>query len=295
MQILPSCQAAWLFLVCLAAGALPILLALELAGPSIGPQAQAMRRILSLMPLALLLTVIFLASPSSLWGGLAPHKTPWQSTIFFDIRAVLYLLIWSLLAFLLYRPPSHKPRFALSVLGLITYTITATLAANDWIGALEPGPDLASIGLLFIATQATLAAAAGRLLGGPPSPLMALLGLAWGFIAFTRFLTVWSADKPLEITYYLHRQSIPGQAIVWLDLAAILISLLTLLPGRIKQLSFLAAALVLLAHAADLLWMVTPAARKTFTITVPDIVAMLAVTALAAGLIALRPASGQPA
>jgi hypothetical protein len=41
--------------------------------------------------------------------------------------------------------------------------------------------------------------------------------------------------------------------------------------------------------------MVTPAARKTFTITVPDIVAMLAVTALAAGLIALRPASGQPA
>jgi len=131
--------------------------------------------------------------------------------------------------------------------------------------------------------------------GAPPSLLMPLLGLAWGFIDFIRFLTVWSANKPLEITYYQHRQSSLGQAILWLDLAVIVISLLTLLPGRLRRFSLLAAALVLLAHGADMLWMVTPATRNTFAITWPDIASMLAVTALAAGLIALRPTSSAPA
>jgi hypothetical protein len=293
---LPSILAAWLFALSAPAGALPLRFALELAGQGRGPRAAALRRILAILPLGLLLMLPVLFGVRSLYHwAQEPHQTGWLNPIFFDIRSIIYVLVWACLAALVRRPPNAAPRRALCILGLMAYSVTATLAANDWIGSAEPGPDLASLGLLLITGQAVIAAAAARLLGAPPSPLMALLGLAWGFLDFTRFLTVWSADKPDEIVYYLHRESVFGQAVAWLSVAVVVFSLITLIPGPLKKFSGTAAVLVLLAHAADMLWMVTPADRLDFTVTPPDLLAMLGVAAVSAGLMAWRPAARHPA
>jgi hypothetical protein len=225
----------------------------------------------------------------------APQPGGWLTPLLFDMRSVIYLLVWACLAVLLRRPPNGAARGGLCVLGCMAYGVTATLAANDWIGSAEPGPDLASLGLLLITSQAVIAAAAARLLGAPPGPLMALLGLAWGFVDFTRFLTAWSADKPDEIVYYLHRETMFGQAVCWLGFLGVIFALITLIPGPLRKFSHTAAVLVLLAHAADMLWMVTPSSRQLFTLTPADILALLGVAALAAGLIAWRPAARQAA
>jgi hypothetical protein len=296
IPVLPSSLAAVLFVLSAPVGALPLLFALELAGHGDGPHADTLRRILLCLPLAFLLMVPVLFGVGSLYRwAQAPHPAGWLTPVFFDMRSVIYLLVWACLAVLLRRTPAKAPRTALCVLGLLAYSLTATLAANDWIGSAEPGPDLASLGLLLITSQAVIAAAVARLLGAPPSPLMALLGLAWGFVDFTRFLTAWSADKPAEISYYLIRESGFGQAVCWFGFAVVVFSLMTLIPGPLKKFSGTAAVLVLLAHAADMLWIVTPADRMRFTFTPPDILAMLSVAALAAGLILWRPAARHPA
>jgi hypothetical protein len=283
-------------MLCVPAGGLPILFVLELAGVGAGPHALFMRRILAAWPLALLPALPVLFGVRALYGWAHdPHTSAWLTPLFFDARSVIYILAWCLLAVAIRRPPAAAPRRALCVFGLIATTIISTLAANDWIGSAEPGPDLASLGLLFIASQAVIAEAAARCVGAPPSPVMALAGLCWGFVAFTRFLTAWSADKPSEIVYYQHRQTLAGQGVSWLGFAVVVFSLMTLLPGRIAKLSGLAALLVLVAHAADFLWMVTPASRGQFTVSLPDIVGMLGAAALAAGLIALQSPQGQSA
>jgi hypothetical protein len=296
IPVLPSLLAAWLFVLSFPAGALPLLFGLELSGHGDGPHAFFLRRILVSLPLGLLLVLPILFGVGSLfhWAR-TPHGRGWLTPVFFDMRSVIYLAVWACLAVLVRRPPPGAPRAATCVLGLIAYVMTATLAADDWIGSAEPGPDLASLGLLLITSQAVIAAAAARLLGAPPSPMMALIGVAWGVVDFTRFLTTWSADKPDEIVYYQHRETIFGQGVVWLSLAVVVLSLMTLIPGPLKKLSGAAAGLVLLAHAADMLWMVTPADRGLFVFTTPDLLAMLGVTALGAGLLAWRPAARQTA
>jgi hypothetical protein len=296
IPVLPSLLAAWLFVLSFPAGALALLFGLELAGHGRGPHAAALRRVLATLPLGLLLVLPALFGVGSLYHwAQSPHPSGWLTPVFFDIRTLIYLVIWACLALLVRRPQEAAPRVAMCVLGLMAYTVTATLAANDWIGSAEPGPDIASLGLLLITSQGVIAAAAARLLGAPPSPLMALIGLAWGFVDFTRFLTTWSADKPDEIIYYQHRETVLGQGVSWFSFMVVVVSLIALLPGPFKKLSTATAMLALIAHAADMLWMVTPADRGLFTFTLPDILAMLGVAALGAGLIVWRPAARHPA
>jgi hypothetical protein len=295
-RVLPSCLAAWLFCLGPPIGALPALMALEMAGVGGGQTATALRRLLIVLPLALLLSAPVLLGLHVLYGWAnVAHNTTWLTPAFFDARTAFYIACWAVLAFMLRRPPQHGPRFALCATGLIATTSLATLAANDWIGSVDPGPDQASLGILFLSGQSVIALAASRFFGAPPSPLMPIAGLVWGFLAFTRYLTVWSADKPHEILWYAHRQTPMGQAVSWFSCGAVILSMVTIFPGRIRQVSGAAAGLALIAHAADLLWIVTPGQRGSFMLTLPDGLAMLAIASLAAGLIALVPSQGQPA
>ncbi len=282
----PGLRAAWLFVLSLPAGAVPMLLVMEFFGAGAGAQAAGLRRLLILLPAALLLAI------PALLGTFHEPGSFWHDPLFVAVRSALYLLVWILLGRLLARPRSGAPRLALCRLGFLAYAVTATLAATDWIGGGQPGPDAASLGLLLITSQLVLAAAAARLLGAPPSPAMAVCGVAWGFVAFTRFLTTWSADMPGEIVYYLHRDGALGQGVGWLGCAVVAASLLALLPGPFQKISAFVAALVLVAHGADFLCMVTPL-RGRFTIAVPDVFAIAGGAALAAGVITLRPASRQ--
>ena len=115
--------------------------------------------------------------------------------------------------------------------------------------------------------------------------LAVLLG-AWGFLAFTQYLVVWSANLPKEVVWYQHRAAGIGQAAE--DSAAILcfVALLCLLSRKLLLvpglLAWVAAALVVL-HGFEMLWLVTPAFRAAFSVTPADLLALAAAAGLGIG------------
>lgn len=308
--VMPSYLGAWLFILALPLGALPVVMGLELMGQPEGLVTALLRRLVAIMPLAAVLAIPVLLVSKGLFPALAivGDGLPgwWMTEPFFLARAVVFLVVWTTLAFVFSRPAASFPaggrRPLLAGAGLALHFVMGTLAADDWAQAVEPSFTSSAFGLLLIATQAGIAvslavaiAATGRRstldrrdgtatqhLG---TVLAVLLG-AWGFLAFTQYLVVWSANLPKEVVWYQHRAAGIGQAAE--DSAAILcfVALLCLLSRKLLLipglLAWVAAALVVL-HGFEMLWLVTPAFRATFSLTLADLLALAGAAGLGIG------------
>ena len=118
------------------------------------------------------------------------------------------------------------------------------------------------------------------------SVAMAVLLCAWGFIVFTQYLVVWSANLPKEVIWYQHRSAGAGQFAEYSAGLVVLLALLALLPRELGRraglLAWVAAALVVM-HGLELFWLVTPAFRARFTILPADLLAMAAAAGLGIG------------
>ncbi len=90
-------------------------------------------------------------------------KSGWLNASFFVGRAVVYFVVWGLLAFRLHRlsrtresggdgAASRSRR--LGAVGMILFVLTTTFAAFDWMMSLEPAWFSSIYGLLFLAGQA---------------------------------------------------------------------------------------------------------------------------------------------
>lgn len=95
---MPSYLADWLFWSSLPLGALPVVMALDLAGPDAGFGLEpALRSLLWLTPLAGLLLISVLARPADLFGWASGHgfTTPfghdWMTHGAFVTRSIIYL------------------------------------------------------------------------------------------------------------------------------------------------------------------------------------------------------------
>jgi hypothetical protein len=164
--------------------------------------------------------------------------------------------------------------------GLILYAITATLAAIDWIMALEPGWYSTIIGLLFISGQVLTALAfaiVALLILARHSRLAAVLRadhlhdlgklllvfvMVWAYLAFSQLLIIWAENLPEEIPYYLHRLS--GG---WLWLGVLLVAFhfaipfFLLLSRQVKRSAralTILAVLIIVMRGADLAWQTLP-------------------------------------
>ena len=299
LQVMPSYLAAWLFWLAIPVGALPLVMGLELAGAGLTPVAAALRPLLLLMPVAavFVIPVLVRVGPLYPWTGTPQHgmAATWFNTAFFIVRAILYLIVWTVLALAFARrPPSREGRRGLASVGLGTHLVVGTLAATDWALSLNLDLGSSSFGLLVIAAQCSLALAAALLVNPAawrnPAILsqfawltLALLG-AWVFLQFTQFLVVWSADMPKEIVWYQRRNSGLGFAIIWFGFSVVLLALLLLIPrGLAQRLPGMVAALaglILLMHLFEMLWLVTPTFRGGFTINYADVLAMAGVGGL---------------
>jgi hypothetical protein len=226
---------------------------------------------------------------------LLQHKSVYLNIPFFIIRAVIYFMVWSGLAYLLSRwslqqdgtgEPGLSSRLRrLSAVGLMLYFVTATFAAFDWLMSLEPEWFSSIYGVLFIVGQA-LAALALAIIGlsliargQPPTASIAgstwadlfndlgnfLLGfvIVWAYISFSQFLVIWSANIPEEAIWYYHRSQGGWQ---WVGLGLILfhlaLPLFLLLSRRVKrQAQWLAglAVAIMLMRLVDLFWLIVPA------------------------------------
>ena len=291
--IMPAYVAAWLAFLALPAGALPIVLGMELAGFGGPVQSGFLRWLLVLMPAAALVGLPVLVASGDFfpWEAhpFAGFAGRWFSQPWFALRGLAYLATWTALAVAALRPPRDTARVGLCVGGLVLHTVIGTLAATDWVMSLSPGLNSAGFGLLLTVAQCALALSAAVLVcrARPPGTVALLLTATgiWATLHLLHYLVVWSADKPGEITYYLDRDGPIGQGAVWFALAALVASFVLLGVARLGSLRIVLAgcALSLLAaHLLEAVWFVIPSVRGGFTLCLTD-----AATWLVFGVIAM--------
>ncbi len=322
--VMPSYLAAWLFWLALPAGALPLVMALDLAVPVPVADAAgsvrdavrlpllllpALRLLLVALPLVALFAIPVLLAQSGLFGDAASRHgfaAGWYAPGARALRAVVVLLVWSGLALLFLRP--GRPR-ALAALGLVVHLFAGTLLAMDLAMSVAPGLDSAAYGLLLIASQCGIAFSAAVLLAGlpatflpgrgasgpgavPGSVIATLLWLlaAWMFLQFNQYLVIWSANLPREIVWYQQRDAGLGRAAEWFALLAFLVPLLAAtVPWLARDARVLAglAGLVLLMHLVETLWLITPSFRGAFTLSLADLLGLAGIGGVSCALLLL--------
>ena len=297
-DVMPSYLAGWLLVFGIPAGALLLVLAQEALGYVGWSVLPMLRRAVLLLPVVSLFAIPLLLLQHGLYGrpgldGSAPAA--WAGRGGFDVRMIVILVVLSVFAVIFSRTPA-RPRRSLAVLGCMLQIPLLSVAAVDWVMALQPGLNSSSIGLLMISSQLGTACClvgfvvAVRSSTRFPDQGMALLLTAvlalWGFLHFVQYLVIWSADLPGEIVWYQARLGGVGSAAVAFAAVATFLAL-AILPsalGRVPAVLASTTAMLLLAHLIETLWLVTPAFRGHFSITAPDLLATFGFGALMIGL-----------
>jgi hypothetical protein len=306
LTTMPSYLANWLFWSSLPLGALPVVMLLDLAGPGSGFGLEpVLRRMLLLMPLAALLMIPVLVRPAELFGWAmghgfsAPLGKAWMNHGAFVARSIVYFVIWIVLALLFLAPPSLETverRRGLAAVGLLIYALSITLASVDWAMTTEPNWYSPEYGLLFASAQATIALCFAVLVSGGwrrafPEPAAAFIlvgAVGWVFMQFIQYLVIWSADKPSDIVFYLHRWNLGSRVVVWIAfLGALVVPLFLLLSPIFRRRAYVLPAmalLVLCVQALDMLWLVTPSLRHTFIVSGMDALELFGIGGVIVGI-----------
>lgn len=201
------------------------------------------------------------------------------------------------------KPGTVHRRRGVAAIGLFLYALSATLAAIDWVMAVEPDWSSPELGLLVVSSQAAIAVSVALLLAGDTwrraapeaaASFLLIVVAGWIFLQFIQFLVIWSADKPVDITWYLHRDNGFGRAAAWIGfIAGFVVPLLQLLSLRSRRRPITLpamAVLVLCVQALGMLWLVTPSMRHHFTITFMDVLELAGIGAITlAGCVWLGP------
>jgi hypothetical protein len=218
------------------------------------------------------------------------RKAPWLNPAFFNGRAALYLLSWSLISILLCRisirqdqtvdPRASDRMRAISSWGSALLGLTSSYAAFDWLMSLEPH---------WASTMFGVYLWAGSLAGSLAALILTLLALRgagwlrrtitvehlhdlgkllfgftvfWAYIAFCQYFLIWYANFPEETAWYITRRSGTWNSLSWaLCIGHFAVPFLLLLFRVIRRdpfwLGFL-SAWVLVFHYLDLYWIVMP-------------------------------------
>ncbi len=280
----PALLEAWLFGFLLLAGlsvgalgalAIGHLLREDWLAPVRAPLEAAARTV----PLLALMSVPVLAGLDILypWAAATPPPMPapraaWLSPWPMRLRSVLFLALWSWLAWRLARPGAADKRLAALTLAVLLPTVG--IAAQDWSLSRDPSwwGSLQGFAVWVEGMMAALAAAALVSLARREMPdgatgagealerALLALGLTTLWLWFTQFIVVWMADLPEEAGWYLRRAE-DGWGVLKLGVAvpALLLALALAAPPRHRQWRMAAVCVLLLAsHGAHLLWVVRP-------------------------------------
>lgn len=222
-------------------------------------------------------------------------KAPYLNTNFFIIRALFFLLIWTLFAFLLIRNSTKqdksgdqlltKSNIKISAIFIPFFAITITFTSIDWMMSLEPhwfstifgvyyfsGTVLASLAAVTIA--GVLLNKNGFLVKGIKEDHFYSLGALlfaftnfWAYIAFSQFMLIWYANLPEETVWFLARWEgswkVVSVGIIFIRFAVPYFALLSQ-PSKMNPNRLLfASAWILFAHLYDIYWLVMPTFSKT--------------------------------
>lgn len=217
-------------------------------------------------------------------------KAAYLNVPFFLVRAVLYFVIWFVVASLLRRwsleqDADTDPRIVvrmelMSRGGLVIYGLTVTFAVIDWVMSLEPHWFSTVFGLLVMAGQGLAAFAiciplavmlskresVGRFFGPAQfhdlGNLMLAFTMIWAYLSFSQLIIIWSGNLPEETAWYFTRSEggwkIVGFMLLFLHFA---VPFAVLLQKKIKRTGSklaIVALWMLLMRFVDLYWLVAP-------------------------------------
>jgi hypothetical protein len=204
---------------------------------------------------------------------------------FFVARTVVCFALWLALLGALRRLLANPARSAmlprLAAAGLIVYALSTLLAVTDWTMSLMPhwhssifGLMVATGWLLAGTALAVLRAASARDATAVHQPgllrdfgnLLLMFVLAWSYLAFMEYLTIWIADQPAETSWYIPRTLTSWRALAWFLIAfhfAVPFAVLLSRRAKLRRQWLAAIAVMLLvANLADALWLIVPDFRE---------------------------------
>ena len=222
--------------------------------------------------------------------ALLQEKSVYLNVRFFTLRAVLYFVVWGLLAYRLSSWSRQQDQGAdegraarmrgLSALGLVLLFLTTTFAAVDWGMSLAPHWFSTIYGVLFIVGAALSALSftivlLARLAAEAPfkaalqpvtvhdlGKLLLAFTMLWGYVNFSQFLIVWSGNISEETPFYLNRMhggwNVVAMVLIVFHFGLPFALLLSRSLKRNARALAAVAALMLLMQLVDLFWLVAP-------------------------------------
>lgn len=221
------------------------------------------------------------------------HKSIYFDQTFFISRAVVYLVAWMVLAYVLTHYAHQKHQQGVGAGGIILLAVTATGAAIDWQMSLDPLWYSTIYGFIFIIGQAlgawafTLLVYKSLLHHYPLAivprkteldlgNLLLTLVILWAYVSFMQYLIVWSGNLPDETTWFGKRMN-HGWEWVMLFLFCFLFAgpFIALLFRRFKTNRRAIVGLmvvILLVRVVERFWMIMPSFQPdSITISYVDI------------------------
>jgi hypothetical protein len=344
-QVLASLHIGAMCALAITLGGLFLVLAMHLtqAGWSVTLRRQ-LENIASLVPITGAAVVIILATDMALGGKLFAwmnrelvandvlyqKKAGFLNPVFFMIRAVFYVFVWSALSFVLRRYSteqdhtgdkwiSNRARFT-SAWGMLLFALTTAFAGFDWLMSLDYRYFSTMWGVYFfagavgagIATVLLILAglrAKGKLEGlvteehaHDLGKLLFTFTVFWAYIAFSQYFLTWYANIPEE-TAFFNARKVNGWQYLFLALCLghFVLPFYFMLWRRVRRsfgfLSFF-ALWTLVMQIADLYWIVRPQvyAKETHPLHLEllwvDLAGILGVLLIFFGLLLRRVGSG---
>ena len=238
------------------------------------------------------------------------HKQIYLNSTFFVIRAAIYFLIWTLLAWRLQKlsyeedsgnaEPLLKRARRISALGMVLFALTITFASFDWLMSLEAhwyssiygayvysGATLGfltflSLVVIWLTRQGVLAESITVEHRHDLAKLTFAFVIFWAYMAFSQYFLIWYANLPEETIWFQHRWEgswkILSLMIVFGHFA---IPFLWMIPRATKR-SFTSFGLVctwlLAMHYIDIYWLVMPSwTGSAWSVSWMDLTTMLGI------------------
>ena len=212
-------------------------------------------------------------------------------TAHFTLHAVMYWVVWLVIGELLLRnsrqaarevQDQRGPRLTvISAAGIPAAALALTFAAFDWMMSLSPGWSSTVYGP-YVCTGGMMAALAVLAVAGAASrdepitagrehyqslgQLLLACVLLWAYLWYSQFFIIWIASVPREVSWYVVRFASPWRGLTnTLIVTAFLIPFLVLLFRAARGSRGLMVGLgmwLLIAHYADVYWLVVPSMRS---------------------------------
>ncbi|MBV9170923.1 MAG: hypothetical protein JOZ81_12645 [Chloroflexi bacterium] len=218
------------------------------------------------------------------------HKSIYLNIPFFVIRALVYLVCWVVLGYLMRRWSLRQDRTddpavlvrlqRLSIVAALVLSFTVTLAAIDWLMSLEPDwfstmyPPMIAMGdlLLALAFGVVIVAVFGprSALGEILTPnlfndlgsLLLAFTMLWGYLEFFQYMLIWAGNLSDEIPWYVSRSQGGWQPLaITVGAVAFFLPWYLLLFRPLKRNPRTLAAIALLLvcmQVVSVFWMVAP-------------------------------------